>query len=229
MAKIYGQLEKAQLELLASEPASAPTGYVFLDTAESVIKIKTAAGFKRLLQLTGTTKILEVTSAPSSGAGQAASIGSLAVHTTTGAVYAKTGSGDTAWSTLASLNPLVNELYEAPIEFAVVGTLNGIAETAALVYRVPRSLTVTAVRAMVKTAGSTGNLVVDVKKKTGAGAFSSILSSTISVAYTSGNYAVGSGTVTTTSLASGDILALDITSVQTNMVDFSVYVEVERA
>lgn len=121
------------------------------------------------------------------------------------------------------------DTFVPPIEFAVLGTLNGITGAAALVYRVPRAFTVTAVRALVKTAGSAGNLVVDVKKKTGAGAFATILSSTISVAYTAGSYAVGSGTVSTTSLAEGDILSLDITSVQTNMVDFSVYVEVTRA
>ena len=49
MAKIYGQLEKAQLELLASAPADAPTGYVFYDTSSDQMKIKTPSGFSTVV------------------------------------------------------------------------------------------------------------------------------------------------------------------------------------
>lgn len=97
MALIYGQLEKAQLEMLSAEPASAPLGYVFMDTSEGVVKVKTAAGFVRVQGLTGTAKIITTDSDPSAGSGLAAPIGSLALNQTNGSAYSKNGAADTAW------------------------------------------------------------------------------------------------------------------------------------
>jgi hypothetical protein len=51
MAKIYGQLEKAQLELLSASPPSAPTGYIYYDTTENQAKIKTPTGFSTVASL----------------------------------------------------------------------------------------------------------------------------------------------------------------------------------
>lgn len=101
MAQIYGQLEKAQLEMLASEPANAPLGYVFMDTTEGVVKVKTAAGFVRVQGLTGTAKIITTDSDPSAGSGLAAPIGSLALNQTNGSAYSKNGAADTAWVQLS--------------------------------------------------------------------------------------------------------------------------------
>lgn len=47
--KVYSQLEKAQLENLASAPANAPLGYVYFDTAADQMKVKTAAGFSTVV------------------------------------------------------------------------------------------------------------------------------------------------------------------------------------
>lgn len=101
MAHIYGQLEKAQLEMLSAEPANAPLGYVFMDTTEGVAKVKTAAGFVRLQGLTGNAKIITTDSDPSAGSGLAAPIGSLALNQTNGSAYSKTGATDTGWIQLS--------------------------------------------------------------------------------------------------------------------------------
>jgi hypothetical protein len=46
MAKIYGQLEKAQLENLAADPASPPTGYVYFNTTSNVFRFYNGTGWK---------------------------------------------------------------------------------------------------------------------------------------------------------------------------------------
>jgi hypothetical protein len=46
MAKIYGQLEKAQLENLAADPASPPTGYVYFNTTSSTFRFYNGSGWK---------------------------------------------------------------------------------------------------------------------------------------------------------------------------------------
>jgi hypothetical protein len=306
MAKIYSQLEKAQLENRGSDPSAGTTGLVYINTATGKVMVDDGSSVRPVLRNDGkaiigsdasaannvrlhrseaetlqfvkandstaegskstslaklSMRLENVTEATKPTAGNSGRV--VWVTDSGGSLQFDTGaqwksvpadalalSGGTMTGEIILAGTPSNSLgavpksylesyvasyvdpkvvYEDPIEFSVFGTLNGVTQSEALVYRVPRNLTVTAVKAMVKTAGSAGNLVVDIKKKTGAGSFTSILSSAISVAYTAGNYAVGTGTVTTTSLSTGDILSLDITSVQTNMVDFAVYVEVTRA
>lgn len=146
----------------------------------------------------------------------------LAIHnSTTGKVEHYTSAG---WIKVGqNVGPL------APIEFSVIGILNGVTLTEALLTRISQSLRITGCTLLVKTAGSAGTCTVDVQKKTGAGAWASILSAPISASYTAGNYSATAGTVTTTALSSGDLLRLNISAVQTNMEDFTVFVEVERA
>lgn len=45
MAKIYGQLEKAQLELLASDPGTSGTGMVYYNTATEQMRLKQSFGW----------------------------------------------------------------------------------------------------------------------------------------------------------------------------------------
>lgn len=53
---------------------------------------------KQNLSLNGIAKVLTTSSAPTGGAGLAAPIGSIALETTTGELYSKTGAGNTAWT-----------------------------------------------------------------------------------------------------------------------------------
>jgi hypothetical protein len=117
-----------------------------------------------------------------------------------------------------------------PISFDVVGALTSpLAMDGALIYRVEANLRVTAARLLVKTAGSAGSVTVDIEYKRGAGSWTSILASTISAVYTLGDYSVVSGTLATQDFQTGDLFRLNIDAVQTNMQDFSVYLENESA
>jgi hypothetical protein len=113
-----------------------------------------------------------------------------------------------------------------PIEFEVNGEINDSAIVNGLLhYRVSAALTVLAVRALVVTAGSAGTLSVDVEYKRGGGAWTSLLSAPITIAFGSGNFATASGVLSVTGLLAGDLLRLDVTSIQTGMKSFAVYVE----
>jgi hypothetical protein len=118
-----------------------------------------------------------------------------------------------------------------PISFDVVGSLNSpLTMTGALIYRVEANLTVTAARLLVKTAGSSGSVAVDVEYSRNNGStWTSILSAPISAANTLGNYALVSGTLVFQNFLAGDLIRLDINSVQNNMQDFNVYLENESA
>lgn len=43
--KVYGPLEKAQLEVLSAEPSSAPNGFVYFDSTIGAARVKTALGW----------------------------------------------------------------------------------------------------------------------------------------------------------------------------------------
>lgn len=117
-----------------------------------------------------------------------------------------------------------------PISFNVVGALNSpLTMDGALVYRVEANLRVTAARLLIKTAGASGSVTVDVEYKRGAGSWTSILASTISASYTLGDLALVSGTLSIQDFMAGDLLRLNIDAVQDNMQDFSVYLENESA
>jgi hypothetical protein len=117
-----------------------------------------------------------------------------------------------------------------PICFDAIGKFySPFAKDGALVYRVEAALRVTAARLFVKTAGSSGSVSVDVEYKRGAGAWTSILSSNISASYTSGDNFLVSGVLSFQDFAAGDLIRLNIDSVQTNMEDFTVYLENEAA
>jgi hypothetical protein len=117
-----------------------------------------------------------------------------------------------------------------PISFDVVGTLNApIAITEAMIYRVESDLKVTAARLLVKKAGTSGSCQVGVEYKRGSGAWTSILSTSISAAYTLGNYAVVNGTLTFQDFQAGDLIRLNIVAVQNAMQDFAVYLENKSA
>jgi hypothetical protein len=79
------------------------------------------------------------------------------------------------------------------------------------------NITITGVRVLIDTAGSSGTTEVDVLFKRGAGSWTSILTTKPSAGYASGNnYASTNGVVNATyaDLLAGDLIRLDITSVQ---------------
>lgn len=129
-------------------------------------------------------------------------------------------------SRLITVESAVNQL--PPISFDIVGTLNSpTTMDGVLHYRVNRALNLLAVRLFVVTAGTAGTLTVDVEYKRGAGAWTSVLDAPISAGFGSGDLYVTSGAIAVSGIHSGDILRLNIDSVQTEMTDFSVYLENE--
>lgn len=123
-----------------------------------------------------------------------------------------------------------NEAFAAatvPITFDLIGpywiggTFNN-----ALQYILTYSITVQAVRLYIDLGGTVGTTEVDIKYKRGVGAFTSIFSTLPSVGFAAGDNATSTNAVlTTTSLLTGDILRLDITSVQTN--SYNAYIRIE--
>lgn len=61
---------------------------------------------KDTLSLNGGAEVISTTSDPSSGGGLAAPIGSIALNTSAGTIYQKTGAGDTAWGLVSSAGSL---------------------------------------------------------------------------------------------------------------------------
>lgn len=117
-----------------------------------------------------------------------------------------------------------------PITFNVIGTLYApLAMDEALIYRVESDLRVTAARLLVKQCGSSGSVQVDVEYKRGVGSWTSILSSVISASYTAGDYSVTTGTLSVQDFLAGDLIRLNIDSVQASMEDFAIYLENESA
>jgi hypothetical protein len=117
-----------------------------------------------------------------------------------------------------------------PICFDVIGTLySPITMTEALAYRVEANLRVTAARLFVKKSGTSGSVQVDIQYKRGAGAWTTILTGSLSASYTLGNYAVVTGVLAFQDFQAGDLIRLNISSVQDAMEDFTVYLENESA
>jgi hypothetical protein len=107
---------------------------------------------------------------------------------------------------------------------------------AVMYYLVTQDITITAATLKIITAGSSGALDVDIKRKRGGGSWVSLFTTRPAVPYTAGSFAdsdSGAGataavvdSVTETVLA-GDLLRLDILSVQTNGIGFNVSLEYE--
>lgn len=117
-----------------------------------------------------------------------------------------------------------------PIEFSVLGLYGDNIVKDGLMYDIVRfDITVLNVLLFIHDAGTSGSTTIDVEYKRGAGSFTSILSSPLSVASGSGDYAVGAGVLSTTSLLTNDILRLNVDAVQALGQGFSVLIEFEVA
>jgi hypothetical protein len=93
------------------------------------------------------------------------------------------------------------------------------------------NITITGIRLLIDTAGSAGTTEVDVKYKRGGGSYTSVLSTKPSVGYASGNDALSTNAVLDSGevdLQAGDILALYLTSVQTDGKSFLVRIDYNK-
>lgn len=125
------------------------------------------------------------------------------------------------------------------IDFNVLGYYDrALGYEGVMYYQVIRDTTITAAKLYVFESGTSGSLDVDVKRKRGAGAWTSVftVSSRPTIPYTAGDNSdsdTGAGAQaaviesTTEALLAGDILRLDINSVLTGGKDFilSLYTE----
>jgi len=92
--------------------------------------------------------------------------------------------------------------------------------------RIPFGITVSGVKLFVKEAGLSGTVTVDVQRKVGAGAFASILSSTISSVYTDGDlFVVSASGIAISVIPAGSFLRLDIDAVQLGASGYDVIIE----
>lgn len=115
----------------------------------------------------------------------------------------------------------------APLEFYFAGTWDsGDAEDEVGTWRVFRNITLLAARLFVSDAGSAGTLEVEVERWNGS-AWSSITTGPLSAAHTDGDKYVTSGTISIPDIDQGQLLRVNLNSVQTDMKDFAVYVEYE--
>lgn len=92
-------------------------------------------------------------------------------------------------------------------------------------------ITITGCRLLIDTAGTAGTTEIDVKYKRGGGAWTSIMTTKPSVSYTLGsNYTSTNGIVNPTQadLQAGDLIRLDITSIQTSGIGFTVRLDFNR-
>ena len=118
-----------------------------------------------------------------------------------------------------------------PYEFAFIGVPNADNIQDGILHdRVFFDQTVLGVKLYIIDDGTAGTLTVDVEKKTGVGAWTSLLNAPIAVASGGGDLSITSGTLSaSTSLLAGDLLRLNIDTVMTNMKDFTVFLEFEGA
>lgn len=98
------------------------------------------------------------------------------------------------------------------------------------IYRLPFGISLLACRLLVVTAGSSGSTQIDIKKKTGAGAWTSVFSTLPSVPHTDGNFAISTNAVFgITTLAAADLVRCDITTIQGGEPSgIQVYLEFEK-
>lgn len=104
-----------------------------------------------------------------------------------------------------------------PMSFVISDS--GVVDDEVAYIRVPFNITVTSVILTVVEAGTAGTLEIDVLSNQG-GSFSTILPSTLTRAYTAGDFSsTTSASIVTDDIDSGKILRLDIDAVQTEMRD----------
>lgn len=98
---------------------------------------------------------------------------------------------------------------------------------------VPFNVNIQAGRLLIHVAGSSGTTEIDIKKKTGAGAWTTIFSTKPSVASASGNWATSSnGVLSITSLVTGDLLRAELSTAQAGTPgpkDFTIRFEYEKS
>lgn len=117
-----------------------------------------------------------------------------------------------------------------PIQFDVVGSYGAEIVKDGLMFDLVRfDITILNVILFIHDAGASGSTTIDVEYKRGGGSFTSVLTSPLSVAFGSGDYATGTGTLGTTSLLTGDILRLNVDAIQASAAGFSVLIEFEVA
>lgn len=120
-----------------------------------------------------------------------------------------------------------------PIVFEVNGPYNlkGTPQTEVLLERINKAITLLSVRLFVIDAGTAGTLEIDLEKSSaGGGSWTTIFSTRPSLAYTAGDYSLSSNAVlSTTGFIAGDLLRMNITSVQTSGGNFKVIVDYEGA
>lgn len=114
-----------------------------------------------------------------------------------------------------------------PIDFLIPGP--GKIETGAAYWRVPFNINILGVRLLVIKAGASGTITIDMQKKSGVGAFGTILSSSVSAGFGSGDLFVSSGTLSVLTASAGDFIRLDISALQVGMVDAVVSFEFSKA
>lgn len=104
-----------------------------------------------------------------------------------------------------------------PLEFQIEGNAGPfVAMTGAAYKRIWAAITLTGGFLWIVDAGSSGTMGIDIQLSHSGGSFASIFSTTPTVSYIAGNYAISSnGMLSTTSLVAGDVLRLDISAVQT--------------
>lgn len=118
-------------------------------------------------------------------------------------------------------------LTAQPFVFALLGAhwLPGAAQTAVAVIRAPYALTLTDVKLFIGQVGSAGTLQIDIQKKSGGGAYATVFSTKPSSVYTDGAlYTSTNAVLSVTSVANGDFLRLDLTTVMTGCQEAYVYV-----
>lgn len=98
------------------------------------------------------------------------------------------------------------------------------------IYRLTFGVDLLACRLLVVTAGSSGSTEIDIKKKTGAGAWTSVFSTLPSVAFGAGNLGISTNAVfSITSLSAADLVRCDITASQGGSPSgLQVYLEFEK-
>lgn len=93
-------------------------------------------------------------------------------------------------------------------------------------------ITYTGVRLLIDKAGTSGTTEIDLKYKRGGGSYTSMLTTKPSISYSSGDDSVSSNGVldpANSDLLAGDIIRLDLTSVQTNGRGFTIRIDYNRS
>jgi hypothetical protein len=116
----------------------------------------------------------------------------------------------------------------------IVFRVNGTPEVITNVFKTTTnfSFTITGARLLIDEAGSAGTLEVNILRKRGAGSYETIFTTRPSVAYTAGDDALSSNAVLDASkvdIEAGDILRMDITSIQTDGKNFLVRIDYSRS